>query len=226
MKDYKHAFVEFLYSNGALLFGDFALKSGRKSPYFFNMGLFNSGASLMKLGEFYAAALREHDFQYDVLFGPAYKGIPLVSATAIGLYNRFQLDVPYCFNRKEKKTHGDQGVFVGAPLKGNIVMVDDVITAGTTVRETLELITGLPVTLVGILIAFDRQERGQGQLSAVQEIVQTYQIPVHSIINLQDVIKYMRTHDNLSQYLPAVESYQATYGCAIGSTHGNRIETN
>ncbi len=220
MKDYKQAFVEFLYLNGALLFGDFTLKSGRKSPYFFNMGLFNSGANLMKLGDFYAAALQEHDLQYDVLFGPAYKGIPLVSATTIGLYNRFQLDVPYCFNRKEKKTHGgDPGVFVGAPLKGNIVMVDDVITAGTTVRETLELIRGLPVTLVGIFIAFDRQERGQGQLSAVQEIVQTYQIPVHSIINLQDVIKYMHTHANLSQYIPAVESYQSAYGCVIGSAH-------
>lgn len=212
MQAYKTAFIEFLYQNRALLFGNFTLKSGRQSPYFFNMGLFNSGASLTKLGEFYAAALQECGFQYDLLFGPAYKGIPLVCAAAMGLYTCYQQDVPYSFNRKEKKTHGDQGNFVGAAMSGNVVMVDDVITAGTTVRETLAMIADLPVKLKGILIAFDRQELGQGERSAIQEIIQEYKIPVHSIINLQDVLNYMEQRAELQSYIPPIRVYQEKYG--------------
>lgn len=212
MTNYKNEFIEFLYQNRALLFGSFTLKSGRQSPYFFNMGLFNTGASLLRLGEFYAQALRESGFQYDVLFGPAYKGIPLVTATAMALYSRYQQNVPYSFNRKEKKTHGDQGDFVGAALQGNLVMVDDVITAGTTVRETLAMIAPLPVKLSGILIAFDRQERGQGEQSAIQEVVQEYHIPVHSIVNLPDVLAYMRQKPELHQHIAAIEAYRAQYG--------------
>lgn len=212
MQSYQTAFIEFLYQNHALSFGSFTLKSGRQSPYFFNLGLFNSGASLQRLGEFYAAALQECGFPYDILFGPAYKGIPLVSATAIGLYAKYHQDVPYSFNRKEKKTHGDQGDFVGAPLRGNIVMLDDVISAGTTVRETLAMIASLPVRLTGILIAFDRQERGQGERSAIQEVVQEYKIPVRSIITLQDVLEYMRQRRELQPHIPAIESYRAQYG--------------
>lgn len=209
---YKDAFIEFLYQNQALLFGNFTIKSGRQSPYFFNMGLFNSGASLMRLGEFYASALQASGFKYDLLFGPAYKGIPLVSTTAIALYTQYQRDVPYAFNRKEKKMHGDKGDFIGAPIFGQMVMVDDVISAGTTVRETLSLISALPVKLTGILIAFDRQERGQGIRSAVQEVIQEYQIPVHSIITLEDLLAYIRKHSTLQQHVPALESYRAQYG--------------
>lgn len=214
MQNYKTDFIDFLYQNRALLFGNFTLKSGRQSPYFFNMGLFNTGASLMRLGEFYAQALQESGFQYDMLFGPAYKGIPLVSATAIGLYAQFQKDVPYSFNRKEKKTHGDQGTFVGAAMQGNLVMVDDVITAGTTVRETLEMIATLPVKLNGILIAFDRQERGQGERSAIQEVIQEYKIPVRSIITLQDVVEYIQQHRELQPHMSAIEAYRLQYGVA------------
>jgi orotate phosphoribosyltransferase len=215
MENYKNAFIEFLYENQALLFGSFTLKSGRQSPYFFNMGLFNNGASLMRLGEIYASALQETGFEYDFLFGPAYKGIPLVCTTAIGLNARFAKNVPYSFNRKEKKAHGDQGQFVGAPMIGNMVMVDDVITAGTTVRETLAMIESLPVKLQGILIAFDRQERGQGERSAIQEVIQEYQIPVRSIVTLKDVLEYMHTRQELRQYIPAVESYRYQFGARL-----------
>lgn len=215
MENYKKAFIEFLYENQALLFGSFTLKSGRQSPYFFNMGLFNNGASLMRLGEFYAEALHETGFEYDFLFGPAYKGIPLVCTTAIGIYSRFARIVPYSFNRKEKKAHGDRGQFVGAPMTGNMVMLDDVISAGTTVRETLAMIESLPVKLQGILIAFDRQERGQGERSAIQEVIQEYQIPVRSIVTLKDVVEYMHTREELRQHIPAVESYRHQYGANL-----------
>ncbi len=212
MQEYKQAFIEFLYQKGALLFGDFILKSGRQSPYFFNMGMFNSGSSLSQLGRFYAEALQNSGFQYDILFGPAYKGIPLVCATAVGLYSLYGSDVPYCFNRKEKKTHGDKGQFVGASLQGKVVMVDDVITAGTTVRDTLTQFENLPVKMSGILIAFDRQERGAGQYSALQEVFQQYQIPICSIINLTDVLEYMQKRSDLRKWITAIESYQNQYG--------------
>lgn len=212
MHPYKSAFIKFLYENQALQFGSFTLKSGRLSPYFFNMGKFNTGASLMRLGEFYATALQTSGFEYDLLFGPAYKGIPLVCATAIGLQSLYGKNVPYSFNRKEKKAHGDQGLFVGAALQGNMVMVDDVVSAGTTVRETLAMIKLLPVKLQGILISFDRQEKGQRERSAIQEVIQEYQISVHSLINLEEVIEYMHLHQDLHQYIPAIEAYRHQYG--------------
>jgi orotate phosphoribosyltransferase len=212
MKDYKSRFIDFLYTHQALMFGEFTLKSGRQSPYFFNMGLFKSGESLSRLGEFYAAALQDIGFEYDFLFGPAYKGIPLVCSTAIALHNRYGKNVPYSFNRKEKKTHGDQGNFVGAAMEGDMVMLDDVISAGTTVRETLTMIESLPVKLQGILIAFDRQERGLGEFSAVQEVIQKYRIPVYSIVTLQDLLEYMHASVELRRNIPAIEAYRRQYG--------------
>lgn len=212
MKKYKNEFIYFLLKEGALLFGDFTIKSGRKSPYFFNLGKFHSGSSLKRLGEFYAAALVDCKLRYDFLFGPAYKGIPLVSTTAIALSTLFNQDVPYCFNRKEKKTHGDQGHWVGCHPQGNMVMLDDVISAGTTVRETLDLIKPLSITLTGILIAFDRQERGADELSATQSIIQNMKIPVFSIINLQDLIDYLKDDTQLQNNLPAILSYREKYG--------------
>ncbi len=212
MQDYQLQFIEFLCQRGVLQFGDFTLKSGRQSPYFFNLGLFNRGESLMRLGQFYAAALEDSLFQYDMLFGPAYKGIPLVSTTAIALYTNYNKDVPYCFNRKEKKLHGDQGNFVGATLTGKVVMIDDVITAGTTIRETVEMMANLPVTLSGILIAFDRQERGNKEQSAVKEAMQTYQIPIHSIININHVLQYLENKPEWQQQSDAIRIYQAEYG--------------
>lgn len=191
-------FIKFLLDNNALKFGEFTLKSGRLSPYFFNLGVFNSGKSLQTLGEFYAQALLDAGFNYDVLFGPAYKGIPLVSATSIALYNKHQRDVPYCFNRKVAKSYGDGGDLVGAPLSGNVVMFDDVITAGTTVRETIDLVKQHNATLSGIVIAFDRQERGTGKLSAVNEVQQQLEIPVKSILTLSDILQYL---ENKPEYL-------------------------
>ena len=180
----KKAFIDFLIQHQALTFGNFTLKSGRQSPYFFNLGVFNTGKSLATLGEFYAQALVESGFPYDVLFGPAYKGIPLVSATAIALQNKHGIDVPYCFNRKEKKDHGDGGELVGSNLAGNVVMLDDVITAGTTVRETIALIQRYQANLTGIVIALDRQERDAND--------PLNQIPLKSIVTLQDVLSYFK----------------------------------
>ncbi|PHQ78213.1 MAG: orotate phosphoribosyltransferase [Coxiella sp. (in: Bacteria)] len=202
------AFIDFLLKNNALKFGEFTLKSGRISPYFFNLGVFNTGESLHQLGQFYAQALIDSGFDYDVLFGPAYKGIPLVSTTAISLYNDHQANTPYCFNRKEKKDHGDGGDLVGAKLSGNVVMFDDVITAGTTVRETIELVKQHDATLSGIVIAFDRQERGTGTLSAVNEVVNTYGIPVKSILTLTDVLQYL---DGKAEFNTARQQVLAYY---------------
>src|SRR3990167_11069475 len=193
MPELQQLFIEFLIENHALKFGEFKLKSGRISPYFFNLGVFHSGKSLAKLGEFYAETLIKSRMHCDLLFGPAYKGIPLVTATSIILFEKFNRNIPYCFNRKEKKDHGDKGSFVGAELKGNVVMLDDVITAGTTVCETVSLLENTDATLSGIIIAFDRQERGEGKLSGVQEAVKTHKIPVQSIVNLTDVVQYLQT---------------------------------
>ena len=212
MQEYQRHFIEFLLKHKALTFGTFTLKSGRVSPYFFNLGTFQSGSSLAQLGEFYAATLLQSNLPYDMLYGPAYKGIPLVSATAIALYNHHQLDAPYCFNRKEAKDHGDKGTFVGAPMSGRVVMVDDVITAGTTVRETIHLMENLNANLSGVLIAFDRQERGQGKQSAVQETAKKYGVPVQSIITLSDLISYIHRSDQLKEWINPIESYQAEYG--------------
>ena len=212
MQDYQRHFIEFLLTHKALQFGEFTLKSGRVSPYFFNLGTFQSGSSLAQLGEFYATTLLQSNLPYDVLYGPAYKGIPLVAATTIALFNNHNQDTPYCFNRKEAKDHGDKGLIVGAPLEDRIVMVDDVITAGTTVRETIELMENRSANLSGIVIAFDRQERGQGEQSAVQEIAEKYGVPVQSIITLVDLVEYLSHQENLKSWLSPMEKYQTEYG--------------
>lgn len=209
----QNQFIEFLIENNALQFGEFTLKSGRVSPYFFNLGVFYTGKSLFKLGEFYAEALQQSRMHCDLLFGPAYKGIPLVTATSMVLFEKFNQNIPYCFNRKEKKEHGDGGQFVGAPIKGNAVMLDDVITAGTTVRETVGLLKNTEATLSGIIIAFDRQERGISNThSAVQEAVKTFQIPVQSIVTLSDVTQYLAMNKKWSTQLNAIEKYRKEFG--------------
>lgn len=208
----KNDFIAFLIEHNALKFGAFTLKSGRTSPYFFNLGVFNSGHSLQKLGQFYAQALLESGFKYDVLFGPAYKGIPLVCATAIALYAVHQRDVPYCFNRKQKKDYGDGGNLVGATLSGNVIMFDDVITAGTTVRETITLLQQHHAHFSGIIIAFDRQERGSSNLSAVQEVEQTHGIPVKSILSLQDILHYLKDKSAYASAYEEIIAYQNLYG--------------
>lgn len=212
MPNLQHQFIEFLLKHNALKFGTFTLKSGRISPYFFNLGAFDSGASLAKLGEFYAATLQQSAFNYDMLFGPAYKGIPLVSTTSIALFNQYQKDVPYCFNRKEKKSYGDKGSSVGAPLQGQVVMLDDVITAGTTVRETVALFEKINATLTGIVIAFDRQERGAGSQSSIEETVEQFGIPVQSILNLDDLIQYLETQADMGDQLSKIRAYKDEYG--------------
>ncbi|MGQ4277582.1 orotate phosphoribosyltransferase [Pseudidiomarina sp. E22-M8] len=212
MKKYQKDFIAFAIERGVLKFGEFTLKSGRTSPYFFNAGLFNKGADLARLGRFYAAALQDSDVDYDVLFGPAYKGIPIATAAAIALYDTYQKDVPYCFNRKEKKDHGEGGNLVGSPLKGKIMLVDDVITAGTAIRESMEIVKANNAELAGVLIALDRQEKGQSELSAIQEVEQDFNTKVVSIVKLNDVISYLEKSPELAEHLEAVTTYRAQYG--------------
>lgn len=214
MKAYQQQFIEFALATGVLKFGRFTLKSGRQSPYFFNSGLFNSGLSLSKLGEFYAQAITACDHSFDVLFGPAYKGIPLAASTVIALANQHQIDMPYVFNRKEIKDHGEGGQLVGAPLQGNVLIIDDVISAGTSVGESVEIIRAAGATPAGVVIALDRQERGQGSLSAIQQVEQTHQIPVISIICLADLLSYLDQSPELAQHLDAVKQYREDYGVA------------
>ena len=211
MSDFRQAFIQFAIERNVLCFGEFKTKAGRMSPYFFNAGLFNDGDSLRKLGQFYAKAIAAAQLPFDMLFGPAYKGIPLVSTIAIALAEMGQ-NYPFCFNRKEAKDHGEGGVLVGAPLKGRVLIVDDVISAGTSVRESVELIKTSAATPGGVVIALDRMERGIGELSAVQEVQQMHGLSVTSIINLDDLVEYLRNHPELEQYLPAVERYRAQYG--------------
>ncbi len=212
MQAYQREFIEFALERGVLRFGEFTLKSGRVSPYFFNAGLFDSGLALAKLGRFYAQALVDSGLSYDVVFGPAYKGIPLAATTAVALAEHHQRDVPWCFNRKEAKDHGEGGTLVGAALEGNIVIVDDVITAGTAIREVMQIIKGQGAQAAGVLIALDRQERGTGELSAIQEVERDFNMPVISIVSLQQVLEYLAQSAELKQYLPAVERYRADYG--------------
>lgn len=212
MSAHQRHFIEFLLKHKALQFGQFTLKSGRTSPYFFNSGTFQTGESLARLGNYYATALLESPLSYDLLYGPAYKGIPLVATTTIALYTQYKKKVAYCFNRKEAKDHGDKGSFVGAPLTGRIVMVDDVISAGTTLSETIKLIKPHHAHLTGVLIAFDRQERGQGPQSAVQEAMAQFNIPVHSILTLTDLMHYIHQHKELHQWITPMEHYQEQYG--------------
>ncbi len=212
MKAYQREFIEFALSKQVLKFGEFTLKSGRKSPYFFNAGLFNSGRDLAKLGRFYAAALMDAGISYDVLFGPAYKGIPIASATAVQLAEVHDQDVPWCFNRKEAKDHGEGGNLVGSPLKGRIMLVDDVITAGTAIRESMDIIKANGAELAGVLIALDRQEKGKGELSAIQEVERDYQAKVIAIITLGDLIRYLEEKPEMADALAQVRDYRAQYG--------------
>ncbi len=208
----QHAFIQFALVHNALRFGEFTLKSGRISPYFFNAGLFNSGVALATLGEFYARAIQNAGVSYDMLFGPAYKGIPLVSATAIAFANQASTDIPFCFNRKEIKDHGEGGIIVGAPLHGKVLIIDDVITAGTATRESIDIIEQAGATPAGIVIALNRQERGKTQLSSIQEIEQQYKIPVITIISIQDIMNFMSQSQELQEALMVMKTYQQEYG--------------
>lgn len=212
MKQFQIDFIEFALSRQVLKFGSFTLKSGRTSPYFFNAGLFNTGGDLARLGRFYAAALEDAGVEFDLLFGPAYKGIPIATTAAVALFDQYGKDVPYCFNRKEAKTHGEGGNLVGSPLQGKVMLVDDVITAGTAIRESMQLIQAQGASLSGVLIALDRQEKGQGELSAIQEVERDFGTRVVSIICLNDLINYLQGKPELAQYLDAVSAYRAQYG--------------
>lgn len=212
MQDYQRDFFDFVISNGALRFGEFTLKSGRISPYFFNAGQFNTGNSIGHLSRHYAAAIEESDIAYDILFGPAYKGIPLAVATSIALYDQYRYDMPFTFNRKEAKKHGEGGTLVGAPLDGRVLVIDDVISAGTSVRESHAIITSHGASMAGVIIALDRQERGQGDLSAIQEIEQEFGIPVINIVDLSNLIEYLGERPEYKETLAAIERYQDRYG--------------
>ena len=212
MQAYQRDFIRFAIERGVLRFGEFKLKSGRTSPYFFNAGLFNSGLALAQLGRFYASAIVDSGVEFDVLFGPAYKGIPLAATTAVALAEQHQRDLPWCFNRKEAKDHGEGGTLVGAPLNGRVLIVDDVITAGTAIREVMQIIEAQGAQAAGVLIALNRQERGQGELSAIQEVERDFAMPVISIVSLEQVLEYLAGDAELKQHLPAVEAYRAQYG--------------
>lgn len=212
MQAYQREFIRFAIERGVLRFGEFTLKSGRTSPYFFNAGLFNSGSALAQLGRFYASAVIESGLDFDVIFGPAYKGIPLGAATAIALAEQHQRDLPWCFNRKEAKDHGEGGTLVGAPLTGRVLIVEDVITAGTAIREVMQIIRAQNAEAAGVLIALNRQERGQGELSAIQEVERDYRMPVISIVSLEQVLEYLADDVQLKQHLPAVQAYREQYG--------------
>ncbi|QLF93836.1 orotate phosphoribosyltransferase [Pseudomonas sp. ABC1] len=212
MQAYQREFIRFAIERGVLRFGEFTLKSGRTSPYFFNAGLFNSGAALAQLGRFYASAIVDSKIDFDVLFGPAYKGIPLAAATAVALAEQHGRDLPWCFNRKEAKDHGEGGSLVGAPLQGRVLIIDDVITAGTAIREVMQIIQGQQAQAAGVLIALNRQERGQGELSAIQEVERDYGMPVVSIVSLSQVLQYLSEDAELKRHLPAVEAYRTQYG--------------
>ena len=211
MEQYQKDFVDFTLETGVLKFGEFTLKSGRISPYFFNAGLFNKGSHLSELGKFYAQAIKASALKFDVLFGPAYKGIPLAAAASIALNDSFNHNVPYSFNRKEAKDHGEGGSIVGHPLEGDILIIDDVITAGTAIREAQDIIQNCGANAKGVIVALDRQEKGKGELSAIQEVEQIFGITVLSIINLSLIIDYLKTSDD-SKILAKIESYRSLYG--------------
>ena len=213
MSDFTHDFIEFAIAEEVLRFGEFKTKAGRLSPYFFNAGLFDDGASLLRLGEFYAAAIVQSGIGFDMLFGPAYKGITLVASISIALARQGR-NLPYAYNRKEAKDHGEGGTTVGAPLKGRVLIVDDVISAGTSVRESVELIRAAGAEPCGVAVAIDRQERGTGTLSAVQEVERDNGIPVIRIATLADLIAYLGDAPTLGEHKAAVERYRQQYGVA------------
>jgi orotate phosphoribosyltransferase len=211
MHAYRQDFIRFAVAQNVLRFGEFQTKAGRLSPYFFNSGLFQDGAALRELCQFYAQAILAADVEFDMLFGPAYKGIPLVAGTSIALAEQGR-NVPYCFNRKEAKDHGEGGNTVGAKLTGRVLIIDDVISAGTSVRESIELIRAAGAVPCGVVIALDRMERGQAELSAVQEVRRDYQLPVISIAALDDLLGFLREESALQQNLSAVQAYRVQYG--------------
>jgi len=208
LQPYQHQFIQLAIEQGALTFGEFTLKSGRISPYFFNIGTFHSGKALAQLGTIYANAMMQHNIDCDMIFGPAYKGICLAASTAIACYNDFDRDIPYAFNRKEAKDHGEGGQLVGAPLIGNVLIIDDVITAGTAVKETMSYIQQANANCAGIIVALDRQERGQHKESAIALIEKTYNTSVYSIIQLHDIIAYISQDARLKQHVTAINAYR------------------
>ncbi len=212
MQKYQHDFIQLAIKHQALCFGEFTLKSGRTSPYFFNAGRFQTGSALAELGRYYAAAIKDTNIDFDIVFGPAYKGIPLAATTAIALADHHQQDLPYCYNRKEAKDHGEGGTLVGAPLVGKVLIVDDVITAGTAVREVMSIIQSAGAVPAAVLIGLNRQERGQGDLSAIQEVEQSFNIPVVSIINLNHIIHYLEGQANQQDMVSKIKAYRSTYG--------------
>jgi orotate phosphoribosyltransferase len=216
MAAYKTEFIELALEIGVLKFGQFKLKSGRVSPYFFNSGLFSTGYAAAKLGRYYAAAAAGSGIEFDMIFGPAYKGIPLAALTAAALAEHFGDDYPYCFNRKEVKNHGEGGSIIGGPVQGRVLILDDVITAGTAVRDSVEIIRQHGGEVAGVLIALDRQEKGEGELSAVQEVRATLAVEVASIINLDDLIDHLSTDKEFGQFLPVIEDYRSRFGVNPG----------
>lgn len=212
MKDHQKAFIELAIQYEALKFGEFTLKSGRISPYFFNAGAFNTGEALAKLGEFYAEMIKEYNLSFDMMFGPAYKGIPLVSATVAALYSKYHQNYPWSFNRKEAKDHGEGGMIVGSALQGNVLLIDDVMTAGTAIRESIELIEKAGAKPTCVVLMLDRQERGQSELSAVQEMRQNYGLTVCSLISMSDLISYLEASSDNVVTLENMKKYSDQYG--------------
>jgi orotate phosphoribosyltransferase len=212
IKDYQYEFIEFAIEAGVLSFGDFTLKSGRVSPYFFNSGLFNTGRQLARLGRFYAQAIVDSGIRFDVLFGPAYKGIPLAAAAGIALADHHDRNVPWCFNRKEAKDHGEGGNLVGAGLTGGVLIIDDVITAGTAIRESVDIIQAAGATPAGVVIALDRQERGRDARSAIQEVEETLGVRVISIVKLEHLAQYLQDRTDRAEEIEKILAYRAQYG--------------
>lgn len=212
MTPYQQEFLDLAIERGVLRFGEFTLKSGRVSPYFFNAGLFNTGSALAVLGRAYARAITDSDIEYDMLFGPAYKGIPLVAATAIALAEHEDHDVPWCFNRKEAKNHGEGGRLVGAPLQGQVLVVDDVITAGIAIRESVDIIRGAGAKLAGVVIALDREERGHKDQSAIQDVEEAYEVKVVRIARLRDLIEWLKRQPDKHDILEKIQTYRDAYG--------------
>jgi len=215
MQDYQRDFIQFSIESDVLRFGEFTLKSGRISPYFFNAGLFNTGSRLAKLGQFYADAIVSSGIEFDMLFGPAYKGIPLVSAVAIALSEHHGIDKPWVFNRKEAKQHGEGGSLVGATLNGRVLVIDDVITAGTAIRESLELIQSSNASLSAVCVSIDRQEKGQNERSAIQEIEQDHDVQVVTIAQLSTLVEFLQDQPEHSETVAAIEGYRAQYGVSV-----------